>query len=543
MGRTRSSPRPPAWETPAAAASAWDQTVVDDEPTWEAPVVGEHTPAALTSRSATMPAPQEEVEAPAVAAPAAQEPSRSFTSYSGYAGWGAPADVPAPYQPFERTLDEARAWHTGAMAIVPEAAAARSRHPRRAGRRAGPDRGRPRLARARVGAADLAGRLSGPSSRSRPAIRGRAGSAEPVLEVVDGVAFSPVYLEPEQTETEVDVETEAAVALEPVVEEAPEWAAPAQEAVPAWPTFQTSHQVEAPTQVFTPIEAAAAAEPEPALQAPVYQEAPVAYAAPEAAAPAWDPTAPAQVAPTAQAPFSDVVESASRAQSGDAKGRRKWSLFGRKKGDDVAQEVSGPVPVQDVPAPASQVAPVRTSAWTADAAAPQSPTGADSSQSWMASTTWSAPPAPAPVPQPSASFEPVSTGSWAPPEWAARPGANAAPSATVPQPALPPSVAPRVGTLDDEVAAMLALRSDIQEQALSELSQLSAYRPSVTGGNQERLTKRVPTAVPATTVAEDEGKPVQRDADQLRSRLSSFQSGTSRGRRAMEDPSGQNGVS
>jgi hypothetical protein len=124
-----------------------------------------------------------------------------------------------------------------------------------------------------------------------------------------------------------------------------------------------------------------------------------------------------------------------------------------------------------------------------------------------------------------------------------RPGSNAAPSSTVPQPALPPSVAPRVGTLDDEVAAMLALRSDIQEQALSELSQLSAYRPAATGGNAERLTKRVPTAVPATTVGEDEGKPVQRDADQLRSRLSSFQSGTSRGRRATEDPSGQNGVS
>jgi hypothetical protein len=104
-------------------------------------------------------------------------------------------------------------------------------------------------------------------------------------------------------------------------------------------------------------------------------------------------------------------------------------------------------------------------------------------------------------------------------------------------------VAPRVGTLDDEVAAMLALRSDIQEQALSELSQLSAYRPAATGGNSERLIKRVPTAVPESTISADEGKPVQRDADQLRSRLSSFQSGTSRGRRATEDPSGQNGVS
>jgi hypothetical protein len=100
-----------------------------------------------------------------------------------------------------------------------------------------------------------------------------------------------------------------------------------------------------------------------------------------------------------------------------------------------------------------------------------------------------------------------------------------------------------VGTLDDNVAAMLALRSDIQEQALSELSQLSAYRPSASGGSAERLTKRVAQAVPASTIAEDDGKPVQRDADQLRSRLSSFQSGTSRGRKASDEPTGQNGVS
>jgi hypothetical protein len=84
---------------------------------------------------------------------------------------------------------------------------------------------------------------------------------------------------------------------------------------------------------------------------------------------------------------------------------------------------------------------------------------------------------------------------------------------------------------------MLALRSDIQEQALSELSQLSAYRPSAMGGSAEQLTRRVPSAIPTTPVSADEGKPVQRDADELRSRLSSFQSGTSRGRRASGDPS------
>lgn len=537
----------PTWEAPAAAASAWDQTAVDDEPAWQAPVVGEQAPAALTSRS-TAPVQEEEVAAPAAAAPVA--PVRTFTSYSGYAGWGAPAD--ASYQPSERTLDEARAWHTGAMPVVPEAAVA----PVETAAEAAPS------VDEQVPATDDSAwpapaweppTWQSPEWSEQPAEAAAEVTPEPEpepeLAVVDGVAFRRVYLEPDdEAEVGTDVapepEPEPAPVAEapawaaPVEEEAPVWAAPVQEAAPAWPTFQAP-QVEAPTQLFTPIEAAAAVDPEPAPQAPVYQEAPAAYAAPEAVAPAWAPTA----APAAPAPFSEVTQTPSPAQADDAKGRRKWGLFGRKKGDDGAPETSGPVPVQEAPVSQSQVAPVRTSAWTADAAAPQSPTGADSSQSWMASTTWSAPAAPAPQPNAPAPLEPVSAGSWAPPEWAARPGGNPAPSSTVPQPALPPSVAPRVGTLDDEVAAMLALRSDIQEQALSELSQLSAYRPAATGGNAERLTRRVPTAVPATTVSEDEGKPVQRDADQLRSRLSSFQSGTSRGRRVTEDPSGQNGVS
>src|SRR5699024_956579 len=155
----------------------------------------------------------------------------------------------------------------------------------------------------------------------------------------------------------------------------------------------------------------------------------------------------------------------------DAKGRRKWGLFGRKKGDDSAAEQSGQVPqVAPAPAPLNPVAPVRTSAWTEAGPAPAA--GAES-PSWMASTTWSAPSAaPAPVsslPKAPAPLEPSPVGSWSPPEWAARPGGNPAPASTVPHPTLPPSVAPRIGTLDDEVAAMLALRSDIQEQALSEL--------------------------------------------------------------------------
>jgi signal transduction histidine kinase len=524
----------PTWEAPAASdVQGWDQSSVDDEPAWQAPVVAEQAPEALTARVA---APTTETVHEAAAPVQTPAPVQTFTSYSGYAGWG------APEQPFERTLDEARAWHTGAMPIVPEPAAASPAEPVE------------EPAAEQAPAADDSAwpapaweppTWQAPEWTEQPA----AVVVEPEPDVVDGLAFQPVHLEPDTEPADEQI-------AEPVAEQVAEtvaeqdlasWAPPTQDA-PAWQAFPAvPEQVESPTQLFTPIEAEAAVTPEPAPYAPQLPayEPPAAFAEPEAvAAPAWAPAAPAPAAAAPEASFTDLVQT----PADDAKGRRKWGLFGRKKGDETAAVASAPVAqVPAAPAPASPVAPVRTSAWTAESA-PQAPVGADSSQSWMASTTWSAPasqaPAPAaPLPKAPAPMEPATAGSWSPPEWAGRPGGSPAPASTVPHPALPPSVAPRIGTLDDEVAAMLALRSDIQEQALSELSQLSAYRPSATGGNAERLTKRVPTAVPATTVGADEGKPVQRDADQLRSRLSSFQSGTSRGRRASEDPSGQNGVS
>jgi hypothetical protein len=88
---------------------------------------------------------------------------------------------------------------------------------------------------------------------------------------------------------------------------------------------------------------------------------------------------------------------------------------------------------------------------------------------------------------------------------------------------------------------MLALRSDIQEQALSELSQLSAYRPSAqsNGSATASLAKRVPHEIPAAPefVQQEAGTP-DRDADQLRSRFASYQSGTARGRRAVVGQAG-----
>jgi hypothetical protein len=230
---------------------------------------------------------------------------------------------------------------------------------------------------------------------------------------------------------------------------------------------------------------------------------------------------------------------------------------------------------------------VRASAWTAAAQAP-APAPAPVAPTWQPQTSWSGPPAapaysgptsglsaPAPAPAfPSVEapafgapqfVEPEPVTAYAPepaaPEQALparQPAASQAPAWTAPsasewtprvvpspsrapQSAPTPVVAPRVGTLDDEVAAMLALRSDIQEQALSELSQLSAYRPQVVAGSSsaERLTKRVPTAIPeAPQFAEPTKGGGDRDADKLRSRLSSFQSGTARGRRDADNEAG-----
>ena len=552
---------------------AWDAPIVAETPTWEAPAAAASAlgpdgrrrrarlagagrrrgrPGRLTSRSAT-PAPEDGGRSSLLpprrtgrARPDVHVLQRLLRL--GCSRRRRPDAVPA----VERTLDEARAWHTGAMPIVPEAAVAAAAPVEAPVERPSTSRPLPPTTppgRCPPGSRRPGSRPSGPSSRPRLSPRSsRSSSPSPSLSSRSSTVSrssastsSPTpRTSPSRRPSTVASTSHPSPSLSRT--EAPRGPPPCRRrrrrgrrSRPRTSRSRRRRRCSRRSRLLPRV------EPEPAPQAPVYQEAPVAYAAPEAAAPVWAPTAPAPAAPAAQAPFAEVVQSPPQAD--DAKGRRKWGLFGRKKGDDGAPETSGPVPVQNAPAPVSQVAPVRTSAWTADSAAQQSPTGADSSQSWMASTTWSAPAAPAPAPHAPASLEPVSAGSWAPPEWAARPGSNPAPSSTVPQPALPPSVAPRVGTLDDEVAAMLALRSDIQEQALSELSQLSAYRPAASGGNAERLTKRVPTAVPATTVTEDEGKPVQRDADQLRSRLSSFQSGTSRGRRATEDPSGQNGVS
>ena len=79
----------------------------------------------------------------------------------------------------------------------------------------------------------------------------------------------------------------------------------------------------------------------------------------------------------------------------------------------------------------------------------------------------------------------------------------------------------------------IALRAGIAQQALAELSELSAYRPQAVGSAQP-LVRRTPAAVPQDAPSEPRRPAAPRDANEVRSLLASFQSGTTRGRSATD---------
>ncbi len=294
-----------------------------------------------------------------------------------------------------------------------------------------------------------------------------------------------------------------------------------------------------------------------APEAPTTEEAPTTAesSSEPATLPAWQQRTQAESAPA----FGDVVGAPAAPTEAP---KRRWSLFGRKKADRpdpsdgrstaphevdraaadrvgqgfARQQPAVFLPAGDVPSLEPQ-APVRSSVFGASSQAHVAPEPPSSGPAWASAAGSVAPPGGAPAAFTPPTVAPVFTPpivheaptSWSPP---VVPDVMAS-SFTDAQPV-------RNGALDDEVAAMLALRSDIQEQALSELSQLSAYRPTIVSNGPAgtgALTRRVPTAIPKAPeiVKPDGGRAVNRDAAQLRSRLSSFQSGTSRGRRATED--------
>jgi len=548
----------PSWDEPAAepAAPSWEQTT----PAWEQP-----EPVASAAP----------VEEPV--APSPQTAYPDFTAYSGYTGWANPVDEarPAPqftspysstYAPAPSTsgLDESRAWAAGESDEQP-AEQAPAWEPTQAYQ---------------------APTFEAPAYEAPAPVQDVAPQAQPWQE--DAPAES-LWSAPEQAAEPAWQQPAAPQPTAPQWEETP--AAPVadapwqptvvEEGAPAWDRRRSAAQPEpveaswsqpvpelvedepaqvyrdrdsyAQTEMFTPVEAEAVAEAH-AVEPVIAHEPTV---------PTWAPSMPMSTGPAPA--FTDLVQGDDD-DSDDSKGRRRWSLFGRKKADGSPESrptSSVPSFHPDPPAPPAQPAPgtfaPRQSAWSTEQAEPAAtpapglvrrssvtPPAAESS-GWTPPPTLPEEPAAAAQPpqQVSSFFRPqgpaaTAPASWTPPEWSGRgPAAPAAGQPPAPRSA-PPSAAPRIGALDDEVAAMLALRSDIQEQALSELSQLSAYRPSAVNGStgSASLTKRVPVAIPESPplVTQEATGATGRDADQLRTRLSSFQSGTSRGRRAAEAP-------
>ena len=173
-------------------------------------------------------------------------------------------------------------------------------------------------------------------------------------------------------------------------------------------------------------------------------------------------------------------------------------------------------PQFQAPAPAAPFAPMPERAVPA-VGAWQAPTWSEPQQeAWPSHEAPAARPALAPEP---ASGLPSRT-----PAAPAAPAAYGGPTSFTPQPMF---------GFDDEMTSMLAQRADIAQQALAELNQLSMYRPqAVATSSASSLQRRTPGTIPAApAIATTSSAPrPARDANQVRSLLSSFQSGTSRGR-------------
>ncbi|WP_199424510.1 sensor histidine kinase [Actinotalea solisilvae] len=362
---------------------------------------------------------------------------------------------------------------------------------------------------------------------------------------------------------------------QPVAPVAP--AAPAAPVVPAAPAVETpafTELVQGPSRrdirgkkprrrLFGRRQAEAAVVPTPAAPAPVEQlPAPAPYVAPEPVVPpvrqsAWgSPDAGAHAAAQAQPAAPAPVEAPAAPQLPAHAPRSLSSAFQPRRPVDPAQAAPA------AQAPSAPVAPA------APAPTPWNPPPADTAQGWQGaaaaavaegSSGW-APTAAWEPAAPQAPAAPAAAPAWAPAQgWAPTAPADASamparPTASVPsphQPAqttfTPQTFSPQTsftpqsgGAFDDEVTNMLAQRADIAQQALAELSQLSSYRPAAASGGGSTLARRTPGTIPTAPEIKiaPAGQRVERDANQVRSLLSSFQSGTSRGRQAAPAPAG-----
>ncbi len=567
----------PQVEAPQFEAPQFEAAQVDEQ--WSAPTWDEPTTAPTWDQQAPT---WDQPEAAPSVEPAAEAPRTSypdFTAYSGYTGWANPLDEARPtpqftspyasaYEPVAPNsgLDESRAWNAGEqvdeqpVAEQPPAAAPAWDEPAPAWEPTpawGPVADAAPQAQPWQEDAPAESLWSAPAEPAEPSWQQPAPQWNDVPAPAADAPWQPTSIE--NGTPSWDRRGAAQAQPEPVAESA--WQQPVPGLVEDEPVVYRERERDtyAQTEMFTPVEAELVAEAH-AVE-PVVQHEPQV--------PTWAPAMPMSAGPAPA--FNDLVQGG-QDDHDESKGRRRWSLFGRRKpdGSPESQPTSSvpsfhpDPPAAPAPAPGS-IAP-RQSAWSMDAMEPSQP-AADPGVVRRSSVQphpqpqppvaepqgWTPPPmlpeerpaAAHPPQQVSSFFRPqgpatTAPASWTPPEWTGRtPSAPAAGPAESPR-SSPPSAAPRIGALDDEVAAMLALRSDIQEQALSELSQLSAYRPSAVNGStgSPSLTKRVPVAIPESPplVTQEATGATGRDAEELRTRLSSFQSGTSRGRRAAEAP-------
>jgi anti-sigma regulatory factor (Ser/Thr protein kinase)/HAMP domain-containing protein len=468
----------PAADQPGAPVGRADETTVLGAPVPAAPVPAAPVPAAPVPAAAQHQPPQAEA--------AQQAPTYRTSAFPAPAD-PAPAAIP-PAAPVAQTPAPAALPDFATLVQGDGAAAEEERRPRK--RRSLFSFGR-RSAAAPAEAAAAAPQAPAPAAPAWPATSAPAGAGAPLP------AAQPPVAQP-------------AAAQAPAPAPAPQPSAPAQAALPSrasvaqswqpvagWDAEQQPQQpapglpAGAPAQwSATPASEPAGWASTPAAGEPVAGAYPGAgWSAPEQAA----PPAPAQpAAPAWSAPAEPAWSPELPAQAAEP----VWA--------PQAPATPAPLPTRtrgDVPPPAPE-----------PASAPAERRPHRDMSAWASS--WS--PDGASVPQPAPA-----------PSWSAQPAAAA--------PAAEPTRRP--GALDAEAAQMLALRADIQEQALSELSQLSAYRPQVDVPAGGSLTRRVPTAIPAAPeISQPEsGAAPARDADSLRDRLSSFQSGSRRGRRALGD--------
>ncbi len=568
----------PAWPAPSAASASpvWSAPPVESaEPVWPAPSAASASP--VWSAPPVDPATVREAATGAQQATHANGAVDSTISPAAMAAVDQVGAVEAPWTPQQ-------AWAPG-RTHAPEQEWA----PEQAWAPTAPASDVAPLARRSGSAPDDAAATATASTFSSAAPLGfephldeaRAWSAgehlDPLSHPAPREAAPPAPYREESVEPTAAAPLPSRVATPPVpnVDASTPWTpAPAPTGFPTFAPAQQASAQQAPTVPFSaepsiidpgPMPAQAPAPAALPAPSPTFAEALTAQpATPQPSTlPAWQQ----RDVPTGSAPvFGELV--GQPATPVDTP-KRKWGLFGRKKDshatgapsqsipsgepDRARPDLAGPVLARSsMPGPVGPIAepqaPVRASAFGATSqahAAPPQPAPAPES-TWPSvprngsvptgAPAMFTPPPIAPVYTPQISHEAPT--SWSPPV-----------AAGSPDPAVPTTPAfgdmrpVRNGALDDEVAAMLALRSDIQEQALSELSQLSAYRPTTlsngaTGAGS--LTRRVPTAIPKSPeiVKPDGDRAVNRDAAQLRSRLSSFQSGTSRGRRAMDAPTG-----